>query len=182
MINVLLGLIPESLFFSVFIILTKGYKNKVKNILFIILMALGYVTLKCIFPACVYCQILYILYAPFLMWLLYKKQFHISDIFVMGWANIVYITLTAILILIFKLLPKSYWLLYAINRISMILFLAFTYNKLNKAYKYIIPQWNRNREKPNPIKALTIRNVCLIGLNFSVFIIYCCMLLTSTNI
>lgn len=182
MINILLGLIPESIFFSLFIILTKGYKNKFKNMLLVLLMTIGYIVLKSILPANVYCQIIYILYAPFLMWLLYRKQFHISDLFVMGWANIIYIVLTAMLILFFKLFPELYWILYFINRISIFLFLLIFKNKLNKAYKYIIPQWNRNREKPNPIKALTIRNVCLIGLNLSIFIIYCCMLLTSTNI
>ena len=178
MMNIILGLIPESIFFSLFIIFTKNYKNKAKNIVFTLLMITGYIILKQILPRNVYCQIIYLAYVPLLMFLLYRNKFHISDVFVMSWANIVYIGLTSICLLLINIFCNIYWVLYAINRLSMVLFLVFTYNKLNKFYKYIIPQWNRNRQKPNKIKALTIRNICVIGLNISIFIIYVCMLIS----
>ena len=179
MMNIILGLIPEAIFFSLFIIFTKNYKNKTKNIVFTLLMIIGYIILKQILPRNVYCQIIYLAYVPLLMFLLYRNKFHISDVFVMSWANIIYIGLTSICILLINIFSNIYWILYVINRISMILFLIFTRKKLNKIYKYIIPQWNRNREKPNRIKALTIRNICVITLNISVFIIHICMLISK---
>ena len=181
MLNILLGLIPEAIYFSLFIIFTKDYKKN--RVLFTILLALGYIVLKQIFPANVYCQVCYILYVPFIMWLTNREKFHASDMFVMSWASITLLVFSLIfmpIILIFGM--KTYFIMFALNRIIMFVFLALFKNKLNKIYKWVIPQWNRNREKPNPIKALTIRNLCVLGLNFSIFILNLCMIFTSTNL
>ena len=178
MLNILLGLIPEAIYFSLFIIFTKDYKKN--RILFAILLTLGYIALKQIFPVNVYCQVCYILYVPFIMWLTNREKFHISDIFVMNWASVSLIALTLPCLPIFLLL-NNYVVFYIAVRLLMIIFLVCFKNKLRSFYKWIIPQWNRNREKPNPIKALTIRNICVFTLNITIFIIYLSMIFTSTQ-
>lgn len=173
MMNIILGLIPESIFFSLFIIFTKNYKNKTKNIVFTLLMIIGYIILKRILPRNVYCQIIYIIYVPILMKIMYKEKSHISDIFIfMLSADIMIVfSITIGIACVFNSLTL-YWICYAINRILMFGFLIIARNKLNKFYKNIISQWNRNREKPNKIKALTIRNVSVLLLNFGIFLAY----------
>lgn len=180
MLNIILGIIPEAIFFSLFIIFTKKYNHKIKNLVFTILMILGYIILKQLLPKNVYCQIIYILYVPLLMFLLYKNKFHISDIFVMSWASIFLTILTLIFLPIIKIFgQENYLYIWIINRIFIFIPLIISKNTLNKIYKYFILQWNRNREKPNKIKALTIRNICVISLNISIFVINLCMLLIS---
>ena len=128
MINILTGLIPEAVYFSLFIIFTKDYKNN--RTLFTILLALGYIVLKQIFPANVYCQVCYILYVPFIMWLTNKEKFHISDIFVMSWASTSLIALTIPCLPIF-LIFNNYILFYIAVRTLMIIFLIVFKKKLN---------------------------------------------------
>lgn len=180
MLNIILGIIPEAIFFSLFIIFTKKYNHKIKNLVFTILMILGYIILKQLLPKNVYCQIIYILYVPLLMFLLYKNKFHISDIFVMSWASILMTLLQVIFLpLIYLFGNDSYMVMWILNRIITFALLILFRNKFNKIYKYFISQWNRNREKPNKIKALTIRNICVISLNISIFILNLCMILIS---
>lgn len=180
MTNILLGLIPEAIYFSIFIILTKNYKNKRKNLIFTLLLTLGYIMFKQILPRNVYCQIAYLLYVPFIMRVMYKEKWHISDMFVMSWATII-LGILSILAMIptFVFGIKLYWYCYAINRLLLVLFLIFCGKKLNGIYRYFISQWNRNYEKPNKIKALTVRNVCVITLNVTIYLLNLCMIFMS---
>lgn len=143
-------------------------------------MILGYIILKQLLPKNVYCQIIYILYVPLLMFLLYRNKFHISDIFVMSWASILMTLLQVIFLPLIYLFGKdSYIVMWILNRIITFALLILFRNKFNKIYKYFISQWNRNRGNPNKIKALTIRNICVISLNISIFILNLCMILIS---
>lgn len=178
--NIFLGLIPEAIFFSLFIIFTKNYKDKTKNIVFTLLMIIGYILLKQILPRNVYCQIIYLIYVPFLMFSLYKEKFHISDIFIFMLSADILVLFS--FVIAFACVYQSlliYWIAYIINRILIFGFLLLFKNKLNKFYISIISQWNRNREKPNKIKALTIRNVCVLLLNIGIFLAYLGMILSD---
>lgn len=177
MLNILLGLIPEAIYFSLFIIFTKDYKKN--RILFTILLTLGYIALKQIFPANVYCQVCYILYVPFIMWLTNREKFHMSDIFVFSYSFIILGLLTILSCPFIYLF--NYIVGFCINRVLMAVFLILFKKRLHRVYKWLIPQWNRNRAKPNPIKALTVRNLCVIPLNISIFLLYLCMVFTSTQ-
>lgn len=180
MLNILLGLVPEAIFFSLFIIFTKNYKHKVKNVVFTLLMIAGYIVLKQLLPRNVYCQIIYLLYVTALMFLLYRDKFHISDIFVfMTSADLLVIFSFVIAFACIYESLTLYWVAYAINRILMFGFLIIFRKKLNIFYKNVICQWNRNREKPNKIKALTIRNVCVLILNIGIFLAYIGMILSQ---
>ena len=167
--NVIFGLFPEVIYFTLFLIYTKNYKdNKIK--LFLLLL-LGYVVLKFLLPANIYFQITFTLYVPVILKLLYKDKFHISDIFVFVYSSIVLIIIT-ILTYPIALILNNYIIAYIINRFLMFLFIIFFKSKLNKIYKWVISQWNRNYEKPNKIKAITIRQVCVISLNVMIYALY----------
>lgn len=174
-VNLFLGLIPEVIYFTLFLICTKGYKsNKIK--LFVLLL-IGYIILKLIFPINIYFQVSFTLYVPLILKILYKDKFHISDLFVFVYASIILILITCLTAPI-SFITKNYWIGYIFNRIFMFTFLYLFRNKLNKVYKWIISQWNRNYEKPNKIKAITIRQTCVISLNVMIFTLYLFIQLT----
>ena len=168
-INIIAGLLPEVLYFTFFLIYAKNYKEK--RMLLFILLLIGYIVLKLIFPFNIYFQISFTLYVPIILRILYKNKFHISDLFVFVYASISLITITLITYPI-SIILNNYLLAYFINRICMFLFIFIIRKKLNKCYKWIIKQWNRNYEQPNKIKAITIRQICVISLNTMIYILY----------
>ena len=174
-INFILGLLPEVIYFTLFLILTKKYKTN--RIILFILLLIGYTILKITFPVNIYFQICFIFYVPIVLKLLYKNKFHISDIFVFVYASIFLILITCLTAPI-SFITKNYWIGYIFNRIFMFAFLYIFRNKFNKAYRWVISQWNRNYEKPNKIKAITIRQVCVISLNVMIFALYLFIQLT----
>ena len=167
-VNFFLGLLPEVIYFTLFLIYTKGYTyNKIK--LFILLL-IGYTLFKFMLPVNIYFQIAFTLYVPLILKILYKDKFHISDIFIFVYSSIILILCTLVVLPI-HYFGRNYWLTYTLSRILMFGFLFIFKNKLNKVYKWIISQWNRNYENPNKIKAITIRQVCVISLNLMIFIL-----------
>lgn len=174
-VNLFLGLIPEAIYFTLFLIYTKGYKsNKIK--LFVLLL-IGYTILKLFFPINIYFQVSFTLCVPLILKILYKDKFHISDLFVFVYASIILILITCLTAPI-SFITKNYWIGYIFNRIFMFTFLYLFRNKMNKVYKWIISQWNRNYENPNKIKAITIRQTCVISLNVMIFTLYLFIQLT----
>lgn len=83
--NILFALLPEAIYFTLFLIYTKGYKTK-KFLLFTLLF-IGYVVLKLAFPLNIHCQVGFLIYTPVVLKLLYKDKFHISDAFVLVYAS-----------------------------------------------------------------------------------------------
>lgn len=166
--NFVLGLLPEVIYFTLFLIYTKDYKyNKLK--LFVLLL-IGYTLLKFLLPINIYFQLSFTLYVPIILKILYKDKFHISDMFVFVYASIILILCTLVILPIHSVF-NNYVLAYIFNRILMFAFIFVFKNKLNKAYRWIISQWNRNYENPNKIKAITIRQICVISLNIMIFIL-----------
>ena len=167
-VNFFLGLLPEVIYFTLFLIYTKGYTyNKIK--LFILLL-IGYTLFKIMLPTNIYFQIVFTLYVPLILKFLYKDKFHISDIFVFVYASMILILITSICLPILFIF-NNYWLSYTISRILLFMFIFIFKNKLNKIYRWIISQWNRNYENPNRIKAITIRQFCVISLNVMFYIL-----------
>lgn len=167
--SLILAWFPEVIYFTLFLIFTKRYNyNRLK--LFSCLL-IGYVFLKICFPKNIYFQISYTLLVPIILKILYKNKFHISDIFVFVYASLILIFIT-IMTYPFALLFNNYVLAFILNRIVMFSILFIIKNNLNKVYVWIISQWNRNYEKPNKIKSITIRQTCVISLNIMIFMLY----------
>ena len=166
--TIIFALIPEVIYFSLFLIFTKNLKNN--RIVLFILLLIGYILLKIIFPLNIYFQICFTLYVPLVLRLLYKRKFHISDIFIFAYSSIFLILIGCISALI-HCITNNYILAFIVNRILMFLILFLLKDKLNKTYKWAISQWNRNYERPNKIKAITIRQICVISLNIMIFIL-----------
>lgn len=166
--TIIFALIPEIVYFTLFLIFTKKY-NKSRILLFIFLL-MGYIILKLIFPINIYFQISFTLYVPIILKILYKEKFHISDIFVFSYSSIILIIISCFSLPIYFCF-NNYLLAFILNRIFMFIFLVLFKNKLNIIYLFFIKQWNRNYKKPNKIKAITIRQICVVSFNIMIYIL-----------
>lgn len=166
--SIILGLLPEVLYFTMFIICTKDIKEK--KIRLGVLISIAYILCMFVQRYKVIYYILFIVLVYAILKLLYKKKTQIIDIFII---SITYLYLTIISLFCFMFVKSdlsNYYIISIINRILLGLPFIFK-NKFNLLYKKYCSLWNRN-DKPNKvIKSVTLRNISLILLNFLVFII-----------
>ena len=165
--SILLGMIPEVTFFTLFLIYVKNIKDK--KIKLWILMAINYIAFIMIFRHKIICYILFLIFTYIILKILYKQRVQIIDIFVF---DVGYIYICFISYICFYVVGNNiiiYFIMLLINRI--LLFIPFIFrNKFNSIYKKYCSLWNRNYQKKQPIKSITLRNISLISLNIFIFI------------
>ena len=82
MLELLLGQIPEAIYFALFMIFTKELKTK--RILYTILMVIEYVLLKFFIEYNIWFQVAYTIIQFLILKLLYKEKAQVTDIFTFG--------------------------------------------------------------------------------------------------
>lgn len=165
--SLLLGLLPEVLYFTLFLVYTKNLK--VKRVKLFSLISIVYILCMLIQRYKIIFYMLMVISMYFILKLLYKNKTQIIDIFIIS-AGSLWLTFTsAILFLFLDKNYSNYYLLYIINR--MMLFAPFIFkNKFNIWYKKYCNFWNRNDKENRPIKSITLRNISLIVINFAIII------------
>ena len=165
-VSILFGLIPEVLYFTLFLIYTKNIKEK--KVRLFILIGIAYFLCMLIKQYEIIYYLLFIALVYIILKILYRKKTQIIDIFVFSLST-VYLTLLSYLAFIFFTDDLSnYYVLYVIARI--LLFIPFIFkNKFNVLYKKYCKLWNRNDKEKRPIKSITLRNVSLIIVNIVIF-------------
>lgn len=176
-ISIFLGMLPEIIYFTLFLIYTKDLKEK--KIKLGLLIALVYVLCFTIslYKILYYTAFIFLVYL--ILKLLYKKKTQIIDIFTFS-ISIAYLTILSLLVYIPQNI-EQYYICLAINRV--LLFIPFIFkNKFNIIYKKYCSLWNRNYETKQPIKSITLRNISLIGINCVIFAmnIICIYILNTT--
>lgn len=165
--SLLVGMVPEVLYFTLFIVFTKGLKEKRIRLFFLI--SLAYILCIMIIRYEILFYVLFIFIVYFILKILFKEKTQIIDIFLIM-ISISYLAFTSLLVY-FANNINSYIFLYIINRI--LLFSIFIFRKyFNKLYEKYTKYWNRNDKIKRPIKSITLRNISVIGMNFIIFIIY----------
>ena len=165
--SILLGLIPEVLFIVLFLSFAKNLKEK--RVWLFLCMSIGYVFLMVIQQF----KILYYVLFMFMMYLslkiVYGKKTQIIDLFV---ASIPYMWLTTVAYICFLFFNEdlsNYYILFLIDRI--IIFIPLILRKhYNKIYKKYCNLWNRNNNEKRPMKSITLRNISLVTINITIFI------------
>lgn len=101
--EIILGQIPEAIFFSLFMIYAKGLKEK--RILFTILMVAEYLLLKHFISFNVWFQILYTFITFIILKILYEEKAQVTDIFTFTIASIITIlcSIISFIIIMFTL-------------------------------------------------------------------------------
>lgn len=175
LLSILLGLIPEVLYFTLFLSYTKNLKTKKIKLFLLISVAYLISVMFSRFVTIYYLVFLILIYI--ILKILYKKKTQIIDVFIIGVAYF-WVTLLSFIIIKFANQDYSnYYLLYIINRI--LLFLPFIFkNKFNIIYKKYYGFWNRDYKNSKAIKSITLRNISLILLNGFIFLVN----ITITNI
>lgn len=160
LISIFLGLLPEVLYFTLFLVYTKNLKEK--RLKLFLLLAIGYIALIMICRYQLLFYLGYIVYIYLVNKFLYKA--HISDLFVISLSS-VYLTATSFIA--FKI-TENYYLAYIINRIILYLIFIFR-DKFNNLYKTYRNLWNRNEN--NKIKSITLRNTSLLVINIFIIVL-----------
>lgn len=162
-----LGMLPEVLYFTLFLIYTKNIKEK--KIRLFLLISLAYILCIMISRFKVLYYIMFIFSVYLILKILYRKKSQIIDVFVFS-VSFCYLCFAGFITSRFVNNDYTlYYIMYAVDRI--LLFLPFIFrNKFNIVYRKYCELWNRNYEKKQPIKSITLRNTSLFILNIFIFI------------
>lgn len=168
LIGILLGLTPEVLFFTLFLIYAKDLKNK--RIKLFVLISIAYILCIMIkqYQTLYYVTFIFLVYI--ILKILYREKTQIIDIFVFSISMIYVILLASISFVLFTDDLSNYYILYVISRI--LLFIPLLFRKyINLLYIKYCKLWNRNDKERRPIKSITLRNISLVIVNVTIFII-----------
>lgn len=176
---ILIGQIPEALYFALFMILTK--KLTTKRILFISLMIVEYVLLLSTLQFSVWGHMLYFIMTYIILKLLYKEKSQITDIFTLGIASVILMIVSSICFLTISMTVKNMIICNIIAKGILFIILFVFRHKLPKIQNLYKRLWNRNN-KPKKIKSATFRCINIVAFNFMFCIlngimIYCLLLL-----
>lgn len=164
--SLLLGIIPETIYFTLFLSYAKDLKEK--RIKLGILIAISYALCIMISRFQILYYVTFIALVYLSLKLLYKKKTQITDVFVVSLAYFWVAILSFALMFLVNKDYSNYYLICVINKI--LLFVPFIFrNKFNTWYKKYYSFWNRNDEIKKPIKSITLRNISLILLNGFIF-------------
>lgn len=178
-INFLLGMFPEVLFMTFFLIYTKNLKEK--RILLFLLICINYILCIIINKYKLLYYVSFIILIYLILKLLYKKKTQIIDIFIINFA-FAYISFTSFICFLFvKEDLSNYYLLAIIHKVILLLLFIFC-KHFNKIYKKYYSLWNRNDNIKRHIKSITLRNISLIILNLCVSLFNLIMIYLSQQI
>lgn len=175
--EILLGQIPEALYFALFLIFTNEIKTK--RICFIASAVLEYVLLLNAFPFDIWSHILFIFTLFLIMKLFYKDNCQVTDIFTLGIASILMILVSVVVYFPISLLTSITLIGNIVQKIILCLIIGIFRKKLpyiNKLYKMF---WNRNKV-PKRMKSTTFRALNVVIFNISFYIINVGMLIAIT--
>lgn len=166
LVSILFGLIPEVLYFTLFITYTKNIKEK--RIKLFLLIALTYFVCILIQRFQIIFYVLWVFLTYLDCKLLYKKKIQIIDIFIISLSYFWVALLSFVLMKFVNQNYSNYYIIFIIQKI--LLFLPFVFkSNFNKMYNYYCKLWNRNDKEKKPIKSITLRNISLILLNVYIF-------------
>lgn len=163
MLELLLGQIPEAIYFALFMIFTKEIKEK--RVIFIILMVIEYLLVMNTQMFSIWTHVIYVILTFLTLKLLYKEKALIIDIFTFGIASLVLI-ITSLFsggitmfdfelgVIMSRLLP--FIIIIVFNR---------KLSKIQKIYKLL---WNRNDKNKLKMKSATFRclNIVIFNIMF----------------
>jgi hypothetical protein len=169
LLELVLGQIPEAIYFALFMINTKQLKEK--RLLYVVLMIVEYLLLTAAIKFNVWMQVLYTVISFIILKFLYKERAQVTDIFTFTIASIVLILISAISFGIISMTIRNKMVAYIIKNILMLIFIVVTRNKLTRIQKLYRKLWNRNDKVKKKMKTTTFRSLNVIIFNMIFWII-----------
>lgn len=167
-VSLFLGMIPETIYFTLFLIYTKNIKEK--KLKLFILINIAYLLSIFIQEYKVVYYILFIVLIYLILKLLYKEKTQIIDIFVF---SVAFIYVCLIGFITSRFINNNYviyYVMFVINRILLFAIFLFK-NKFNILYKKYCSLWNRSYTEKKSMKSITLRNLSLVILNSFIFLL-----------
>lgn len=167
LVNFIFGILPETIYFCLFMIYSKNLKEH--RLRLFLLMLFEYFVVSCFIQYNVWLQITYTILLFIILKILYKEKALITDIFIFGASSLLLIAISALSYMAVYFTVNNYIIAYILNRILMFGTLFILKDKLHNWYLKFNGLWNR---KPNQkIRSLTVRNVSVIIFNIMFYII-----------
>lgn len=167
MLELIIGQIPEAIYFALFMIYAKGLKEK--RILFTILMVAEYILLTRFLIYNISFQIIYTFMTFIIMKILYKEKSQIIDIFIFTESLILLLIFTVPFLVLNNFINNIY-IVCIISKISLFIFFFFIKKYLFKINNKYYKLWNRNDYEKRKIKSLTLRNISIVTFNILFYI------------
>ena len=172
--EMVLGQIPEAIYFSLFMIFTKQLKEK--RLLFILLMTIEYLIIQKLIHFDIWLQIIYTAFVFVILKILYKEKSQITDIFTFTISSILMIIVDIPLYFIVHSITDNFIIYVLIARFTLFSVLILSRNKLPKIQNLYKKLWNRNDDKKKKIKTTTFRGLNVVIFNITFYIINLVML------
>lgn len=166
--EIILGQLPEAVYFAIFMILVKGLKEK--RFIFIISMIIEYLLVLNILPYSIWSYVLYFVLSFLLLKILYKDKSNVTDIFTMGVTSVTVIIVSIFSYFVISLFTTNIIVGNLCQKIILffIMLVCKSYlPKINNIYKRL---WNRGKHSYK-MKSTTFRVLNLIVFNFSFMVI-----------
>lgn len=174
MLQLLLGQIPEAIFFALFMIYAKGLKEK--RFSFTLLMVVEYVLLLNIFPYNFKFHISFMILTYLLLKMFYKEKCQITDIFILA-IGYVFIAICSILsFIVIAITLKNTMIASIICKIIMFVVLFVFNDKFYNITKFYKKLWNRNDKIKKKIKTTTFRAINIVVFNILFAFLNLCMI------
>lgn len=174
--ELLLGQIPEALYFALFIIFTKKVKSH--RLAFSILILIEYLLLVNLFPFnwCFHIGLTIMVYLS--LKIIYKERAQITDVFTLVIASILLIIVSIINYIVFcNILNVSFVTSAVTQKIMLFAVLFLLRPKLYDIQKLYKRLWNRNDKIPKKMKTTTFRAINVVIFNMTFYLINVGMLI-----
>ena len=165
----ILGQIPEAIYFALFMIFTKRLTTK--RIAFTVLMIIEYMLLTQLIHYNIYFQMAYTASTYILLKLLYKEKAQITDIFTFTIGSVFLIGISALCGALYINNIWPYIPCLMLNRICIFITLFLLRKKLHIIQGFYKKLWNRNDKVKKKLKSVTFRSINVVILNLIFYII-----------
>lgn len=166
--------ICEAIYFSAFLIIGKGIKEK--RILFTAIMIFEYLALKHFIHYNIWFQLIYTFMSFVNLKVLYKDKAQVTDIFLFAIASIILIIFSIVFAILAYFVFNNYYICLILDRISIMIFIFLVKDKIQYIYNKFCSVWNRRKKNDKiKIRSLTVRNVSIIFFNLMFWLINICL-------
>lgn len=166
LLSLLLGILPQSLYFMLFV--TNIKQIKTRRLILLLLLFILCILLNMIIRYNIYLYLAFIPLYYFALKLLYKKKAQIIDIFIISLSFAIMSIISCVSSFIYLNNYSLYWIAYIVN--NVLLFSSLLLKRFYiKFYKFYCGNWNR--KDSNKVRSITLRNISLISINVFILIL-----------
>lgn len=166
--DILFGILPDVVFFTIFLIFAKGIKEK--RIALFVLLFISYLLIKSLLGKTIAFNIFYTFGSIVILKILYSEKAEFIDIFLFSIASII-ITLVSIFSYViyyiaYNLFGINYIWMYLLDKAILFIPLIVNRNKLKRIYIKYRLFWNRETN-PGGLKSISLRIfslICTLGI------------------